>query len=384
MNTPHWMTIGFDLLQESALLGRLVSASIEFAALALLVWMLIHLARIRQPRLIALLWLVVLAKPLVSFALGAWLPSFLISAPVGATSVVATTIGQPGTSALVSANPSLAQAGFTLSQWAILLWGIGAACFVLLTLRESLQLRGLLKHARQPDERLLTSVRQAMARLQLRRHPRLCLSDRVSSPALCGIFRPVILIPAWMLEEEHPEALIWSLHHELAHYRLHDPLALAVRQLTRILFYFHPLTWWVGMRWERATEMACDQAIVTSEGEARRYAEGLLQILNRVRAVRGTLASGTLHATRSQIRQRIEFLLTAPRQFPPLLSHASTFAILLLAIISGSIGCSLHRSNPKAELLKAYPEIKQASARKITYDKAKNTFTLEGNATIDQ
>jgi len=58
------------LLSENLLLQRLFFASLELAALALVVVLLVRLGRIRSPRLASLLWLVVLIKPIVSLAFG--------------------------------------------------------------------------------------------------------------------------------------------------------------------------------------------------------------------------------------------------------------------------------------------------------------------------
>ena len=68
------------LLGEDLLLARLILASLELAGLALLVALLVRLGRIRSARVVSLLWLVVLVKPLVSLAVGSPLPIFLLEA----------------------------------------------------------------------------------------------------------------------------------------------------------------------------------------------------------------------------------------------------------------------------------------------------------------
>ena len=69
---------------QNALLERLVFVSVEFAALALMVGALVFILRLRQPRLAALLWLMVLAKPLAGLVIGTPLPLLALSPAGGA------------------------------------------------------------------------------------------------------------------------------------------------------------------------------------------------------------------------------------------------------------------------------------------------------------
>src|SRR6266566_4130286 len=55
---------------QNPLLERLLFASLEFAVLALVVAGVIWLGCIKSPRLAAILWLLVLAKPLASLLVG--------------------------------------------------------------------------------------------------------------------------------------------------------------------------------------------------------------------------------------------------------------------------------------------------------------------------
>ena len=63
------------------LLVRLLCASIELAVLGVAMALLAHCLRDRWPRVVHWLWLVVLAKPLVSLTLGSRLPVALLENP---------------------------------------------------------------------------------------------------------------------------------------------------------------------------------------------------------------------------------------------------------------------------------------------------------------
>ncbi|MCX5757880.1 MAG: hypothetical protein NTU83_05125 [Candidatus Hydrogenedentes bacterium] len=75
-----WETV-VRVLLEMPLLGRLLVGSIELAVLAGAVWLGIAAFRLRSPRLVALLWFVVLLKPLSVLVVGSPLPLMIIETP---------------------------------------------------------------------------------------------------------------------------------------------------------------------------------------------------------------------------------------------------------------------------------------------------------------
>ena len=81
MNTTMILQPAARFAAENPLMGRLLFLSVELLALSALVLLAIWALRIRAPRVRALLWLLVLAKPVLSLAIGAPLPLFQIDQP---------------------------------------------------------------------------------------------------------------------------------------------------------------------------------------------------------------------------------------------------------------------------------------------------------------
>ena len=110
-----------------------------------------------------------------------------------------------------------------------------------------------------------------------RRHIPMLRSLDVMEPGIFGIFRPVMLWPDRLserLENEHIEGI---LAHELVHVRRHDNLTAAVHMLVEVVFWFHPMVWWIESRMLQERERACDEAVVLLAGRPEVYAEGLLK-----------------------------------------------------------------------------------------------------------
>ncbi|MGA9451480.1 MAG: M56 family metallopeptidase, partial [Verrucomicrobiia bacterium] len=131
------------------------------------------------------------------------------------------------------------------------------------------------------------------------------------SPAVCGLFRPVVLIPQSLAESFLDEQLHAVLLHELIHLRRRDVWLNFAQALLQIFYWWHPLLWLANARIRRVREEAVDDTVMLAlRDEAESYAPTLLEVaklaLNRPLASLGLV--GILES-RSALRQRIERLV---------------------------------------------------------------------------
>lgn len=97
-------------------------------------------------------------------------------------------------------------------------------------------------------------------------------------PAVVGVFRPAILLPADFdtRYDDTERALI--LCHERIHIRRLDLLANAFVALLRALFWFNPLLHYAATRFRRDQELACDERVIARHPQLRRrYADAMLK-----------------------------------------------------------------------------------------------------------
>jgi beta-lactamase regulating signal transducer with metallopeptidase domain len=82
------------------------------------------------------------------------------------------------------------------------------------------------------------------------------------APAVCGIFKPCILLPIGidrLLNQREFDAV---LLHELAHARRHDNLIRLLYELSLCALWFHPLLWLAGARMALYRELSCDESVI--------------------------------------------------------------------------------------------------------------------------
>lgn len=97
-------------------------------------------------------------------------------------------------------------------------------------------------------------------------------------PGIFGVFRPVLLLPEGIFEHLTPEQWKAVAAHELCHVRRRDNLTGLMQMFVETVFWFHPLTWWIGQRIFEERERACDEEVVKLGNEASVYARGILKV----------------------------------------------------------------------------------------------------------
>jgi len=189
---------------------------------------------------------------------------------------------------------------------------------------------------------------------ELPRSLRLKLTDHPLSPAVCGLFRPVILLPRLLAEQLPPAQLRAVLLHELLHLRRGDVWVNCAQALLQIAYWWHPLLWLANARIRRVREEAVDDAVMLAlKEDAETYAPTLLEVaklaLHRPMTSLGLV--GILES-RSSLRQRIERLMDfcPPREAGLTLgSVLAVFGFAALAVPMGQAPASTSGSGTSLE-----------------------------------
>jgi beta-lactamase regulating signal transducer with metallopeptidase domain len=304
---------------------RLIAASIETAIAALIVLAAGALIGRRSPRLAALLWLAVLAKPLLTLAIGSIVPLPLV--PASVASITQRSVVQTNVTKIVRkgavANEQRQTSERDPAKTLFAIWLTGALLMLGRTIHGRLRLQSIIDRSRPASPRL-RGLYQRLAP----RGPRLVVSDDLDGPAIGGVFRPAIIIPSWM-ERADESQLSWTLRHELRHSSARDTIGIALREASLIALWFHPMIWLAAKKWEAATELACDRDVVANDDDAVDYADALYRTLLNVRQQRRVALAAGLFATRSKIGTRIAALIERP--LPPRGGKTSLMVTIFLA-----------------------------------------------------
>lgn len=216
------------------------------------------------------------------------------------------------------------------SPWIVLLaiWVLG--CAILLT-------RLAIGHSR--VTRLIRSATPLSSN-------ELCLAD-VAVPVVCGLLRPVVLMPR--SSSEWPQ---WqfdaAVRHEITHIRRNDLWTTQIAHLACAVWWFHPLSWILAFRLRDCQEIACDDAVLFSGFEPTTYAEALLAVAKT--STRSTLLQGCSMTTQTNLKSRIARLLDGgiarATSRTNLLRTGIAFAIVLAGIATVGLQKTKAQSSP--------------------------------------
>lgn len=147
--------------------------------------------------------------------------------------------------------------------------------------REHLKDQGLAHLPERFDEMLAETARK----LKLKKTPQVILTNKVCCPAVFGVFRPVLLMPADKLKSLTRTDVEHILLHELAHIKRGDLLVHAVYMILQIAYWFNPLLWLMRKQLQNLRELCCDATVAKVLKEKTfHYRETLLETARQLLA----------------------------------------------------------------------------------------------------
>jgi beta-lactamase regulating signal transducer with metallopeptidase domain len=154
----------------------------------------------------------------------------------------------------------------------------------------------------------------------------------LSVPMTWGWRRPVLVLPfasaAWPASR-----LKGALLHELAHIRRADWLWALVGRAACVLYWFHPLVWWLAHRARTESEEACDQRVLGSGMPAPDYAESLLEIVRMMNAQRQPASAAMSMAHGPRLESRLRSILEGRRRG----AAGAASVLLCAALVMGAV-----------------------------------------------
>jgi beta-lactamase regulating signal transducer with metallopeptidase domain len=113
--------------------------------------------------------------------------------------------------------------------------------------------------------------------LKLRKIPAIIFSKSAKSPAVYGIFRPILLLPEGSLNRLTKEQAEHILIHELCHLKRGDLLVHWFCLILQIIYWFNPLLVWTRRQMRHVCEICCDLSVAELLREkTQNYRETLL------------------------------------------------------------------------------------------------------------
>ena len=167
----------------------------------------------------------------------------------------------------------------TWQGWVFLGWLAGVVVMGLLLVQRAIFVLGLVAQAKGVNGLMGDTLKYCCGRMGVKGEIGLKVSANATSPAVCGLFRPVILVPQDLGPNLGAAGLRVVLMHELAHIRRGDLWVNLVQTVLQIVYFYNPLLWVANAVIRRVREQAVDEAVQVAMGErAGEYPETLVRV----------------------------------------------------------------------------------------------------------
>ncbi len=97
-------------------------------------------------------------------------------------------------------------------------------------------------------------------------------------PGVFGVRKPVLLIPEGLFDRLAPKQVDAILRHERLHVIRRDNLTALMHTMVEVVFWFHPLVWWIGGKLVDERERACDEAVLAAGTEPDTYSSAIIDV----------------------------------------------------------------------------------------------------------
>jgi beta-lactamase regulating signal transducer with metallopeptidase domain len=231
--------------------------------------------------------------------------------------------------AVLISNPLTWQGGI------FLIWLVGVLVLSAVLIQRVFFVKELIAQSEPVKNRLLETLQDCSKQLGIRRNIQMKLSYNASSPAVCGLFNPVILIPRGLLEKISHDKFKAILIHELSHIKRADLWVNCLQTMLQIIYFYNPLVWLVNAIVRRIREQAVDEMVLVALGaEAKSYSNTLIDVAEMAFS-RPTLSLRLVGVVESKkaLSERIKHILSRPIPKSAKLGILGLIVIMVVAAI---------------------------------------------------
>ena len=187
--------------------------------------------------------------------------------------------------------------------------------------------------------------------------------NSLKTPIVFGVFKPKIIIPEYLIENEEPEILSHVIRHEMVHVQRKDYLVKIIGIVVVCIQWFNPIVWVAFILAQRDMECSCDEIVLQrASGDIRKeYARALIRFVTikvKREAYHG-IAFG-----KSCIRNRIKGILNykRPSRKKKIFSYLFLFVAFLAVATNANNGAEIiNLEQLKQERKETWTELSQIS-----------------------
>ena len=194
-----------------------------------------------------------------------------------------------------------------------------------------------------------------------------------AGPAVVGLARPEIIVPAWLIDRTDDEQRL-VIAHEREHVAARDPLLLAAACVAAVMVPWHPAVWWMLSRLRLAVELDCDARVLRQGVAARSYGTLLIDLAGRCSGLR--IGAPALADESSHLQQRLIAMTQRTSRFP--IARAAAAAVFAAVAILAACEAKLPTQTEVDGMTAASATASAQKMRLMSSDTADAQYKVNG------
>ncbi|MEL6110023.1 MAG: M56 family metallopeptidase [Planctomycetota bacterium] len=159
------------------------------------------------------------------------------------------------------------------------------------------------------------------------------VSTRHRRPVSFGVFRPVILLPAFLCDASRKQTLRHVLLHEQVHVDRRDAIGNALMNIASPILWFHPLFWYLRSTAIFARELIADDR-ASSRSDKLTYVNDLLELIRLQPPRLGVVSGGMgVFGFRHPFTRRMSLLLNRDQPLESTMKRTSMITLCALGLL---------------------------------------------------
>lgn len=148
---------------------------------------------------------------------------------------------------------------------------------------------------------------KCMKAMDIKTKVELSYSSKISSPSLCGLIKPKILIPVTVATNISDEEFKYIIIHELIHLKSKDIFINWVTTLLSVIYWFNPILIFGFHKMKQDCEFSCDGQAISylNEGENLKYGNAIIRVLELASSSNRLIGTTSMVMKKSEIKRRI-------------------------------------------------------------------------------
>jgi beta-lactamase regulating signal transducer with metallopeptidase domain len=252
------------------------------------------------------------------------------------------------------------------AKWLVMLWFVGFIFFLARFGGSIWYVYSMKTHKVIPAvEYWQNNLRVLSIKLGLHKKVSLVESAMAKIPMTIGYLKPMILLPVGTLSGVPPQQIEAILLHELAHILRKDYLLNILQSIVELIFFYHPLTWWISNQIRNEREHICDDLAIGVHHDQINYIKALTT-MEELNSKTPQLASA-LTGNKKQLLARVQRILSPAKvtkgfgegmiAFILLITLVLTFSLNALSVIPTSFDLSGGESGEKVYNILPYSHL---------------------------